>query len=146
MRKFLIGAAITASAAASVPAAAQWSPQPQPRPYGYDQRNPDYGHDQNGYGRGYGDGRGLMNRLDRVSQRIEFLARRNVLSQREAYGLDREARRLRERVQRVAWNGVDQRERFEIAQRIDRLEQRVRINANDRDGRLDNRWDDGRRY
>ena len=147
MRKFLIGAAVAASAlAAAAPAAAQWAPQP--RPYGYDNGyNRGYGYD-NGYNRGYGNGSMLINRIDRIRQQINMLARRNMLSPREAGQLDREAGWLQNRVQRQAWDGISPNERYDIERRIARLEQRVRLNANDFNGRYDrNPYDNGyRRY
>ena len=148
MRKFLIGAAIAASAlTAAAPAAAQWAPQPQ-QPYGYNGYN---GYNNNGYNNGYnnnyGNGGMLLSRVDRIRQQIDMLSRRNMLSPREADRLNREAFQLRQRVQRVAWNGVSPNERYDVERRIAQLEQRVRINANDRDGRYDRNYNNGyRRY
>ena len=150
-RQFIVGAALAASAlTAAAPAAAQWVPQQN---YGYNQ-----GH--NGY-QNRGDGRVLIARVDQVRQQIRILDRRNALSNQEARGLDREALQLRYQVQRLAYNGVDPRERFAVEQRIVRLEQRVSYNATDRNGRYnrgnaygqqgswqdrDGRWNDRDRH
>ncbi len=132
-RKVIIGAALAASALGiAAPAAAQWNPQS--RPYG--QQQP-YGYNQPGYGNGYGQGRALMARVDQVRQRIQFLSQRNMLSGREAYRLDAEAQQLRQRVRQLSYNGINQNERYDVERRIARLEQMVRMNANDRDGRFD---------
>ena len=135
MRKFLLGTAIAASALTAVasPAAAQYYPQQQ-QGYGYNQGyNQGYGNNQNYGYQNRGDGRMLIARVDQVRQQIRILDRRNALSNQEARGLDREALQLRYQVQRLAYNGVDRRERFNVEQRIVRLEQRVSYNANDRD-------------
>ena len=135
MRKFLITAAALASTiAVAAPAAAQWQ---QP----------------NGYARGYnnqGQVRRLEVRVAQLRQEIRQLDRRNILSDREANRLENEARFLQQRVRQLGYNGIDRRERFNIEQRIDRLEQQIRREATDgnrRVGNGSNRWDrdrDGR--
>lgn len=137
MRKFLISAAAAAAAtlAVATPAAAPYGQ----RGGGYDQRGGyDHRDDQRGYG--YGDRQAvnqLMRDLDRVEMQIQRGLQRGNISQREAQGLRREASNIRQRLQRAGRNGLDRREVFELRQRIDRLEQRVRIERRDRDNR---RW------
>ena len=111
MRKFLIPAALLVSTiAASAPAAAQWA---QP----------------NGYARGYnnhGQARRLEVRVMQLRREIAQLDRRNILSNREARRLDAEARNLEYRVRQQSYNGLNQRERWNIEQRIARLEMEIR--------------------
>ena len=119
MRKFLISAAVVASTVAiASPAAAQWA-QSAPQGYGY------------GYQNNYGQTRRLEVRIQQVRNQIRQLDRRNILSSREANRLDREARSLQYRVRQLGYNGLNQRERYDIERRIARLEQNVRYQAND---------------
>ncbi len=134
MRKLIISGALAASALAiAAPAAAQYYPQ---QAYGYNQGynqpyQQNYGYNQ--YNRG--DARILIARVDQVRQQIRMLARNRTLSGREAYSLDYEAQRLRQQVRQSAYNGIDQREQWQFQRQLQRLEQRVSHNANDRDGR-----------
>ena len=119
MRKFIISAALLASTVAiAAPAAAQWA-QPQPQGYAY------------GYNNNYGQTRRLEARIQHIRQQIRQLDRRNILSNREAYRLDAEARSLQYRVRQLGYNGLNQRERYDIERRIARLEQNIRYQAND---------------
>ena len=56
---------------------------------------------------------------------------------REAIGLRREANQIRVRLNRAARNGISGREFAELRVQVNRLEQRVRIERRDRDGRRD---------
>lgn len=155
MRKFLISAALLASTVAAVsPAAAQWAPPPQQAPYG----------NAYGYQNNYGQVRRLEVRLQQIRREIERLDRRNILSNREANRLQNEARALQNRIRQLGYNGLNGRERYEVEQRINRLEYRIRREAtdgnryrggdrqrdgrydNDRDGRDDRYEDDRGRY
>jgi hypothetical protein len=125
MRKFLIPAALLASTiAAAAPAAAQWQ-QPNGYAYGYNNR---------------GQARRLEVRVMQLRREIAQLDRRNILSNREARRLDAEARNLEYRVRQQAFNGLSQRERWNIERRIARLEMEIRREATD-----GNRYNDGRR-
>jgi len=154
MRKFLISAALLASTvAAGSPAAAQWAPPPQ-APYG----------NAYGYQNNYGQVRRLEVRLQQIRREIERLDRRNILSEREANRLNSEARSLQYRIRQMGYNGLSGRERYEVEQRIARLEYRIQREAtdgnryrgadrgrdgwsdNDRDGRNDRYEDDRGRY
>ena len=130
MRKFLISAAVAASAfAVASPAAAQYYPQPQGNAYGY-----------NG---NYGQARSLVARVDQIRRQIDRLDSRDRISEREARQPCAMKRAIvRDRVRRAGYNGLSYRERHDVEVRIARLEQRVRREV--RDG---NRWgnrNDGR--
>ena len=152
MRKFLITTAlVTATLASAAPAAAQWAPRvPQGNAYGYNNQ---------------GQVRRLEARVDQIRRQIRQLDRRNILSDREAARLSEEARDLDRRINMLARNGFNQRDRFEVERRIARLEQRLQRDANDgrrgdnyrgdndygrpdrdRDGRDDRYEDDRGRY
>lgn len=146
MRKFLFSAVLLGSTVAmAVPAAAQWAPPvPQGNAYGY-QGN-------------YGQIRRLEARVDHVRRTIRQLDRRNILSDGEARRLSAEGRWLDQRINQLAQNGFNNRDRHEIERRLARLEVRIRREANDgnrygyngqngydrdRDGR-DDRYEDDR--
>ena len=83
MRKFLISAAVAASAfAVASPAAAQYYPQPQGNAYGY------YGNQ--------GQARSLLARVDRIRRQIECSTAATDQSNREANRLRAQATDLRE--------------------------------------------------
>lgn len=131
MRKFLISAAVAATAlTAAVPAAAQWAPQPQyGAPYG------------NAYGyNNHGQVRALQARVDNLQRQIRRLDQRNVISDREAARLMNDSRDLERRLYRSARYGFSYQERQAVEIRLARLEQRLW-----RDARDGNRWGD-RRY
>lgn len=146
MRKFLISAAlVTATLVAAAPASAQWArPVPQGNAYGYNN---------------YGQVRRLEVRVDQIRRQIAQLDRRNILSDREARRLSEEARDLDRRINMLARNGFNNRDRFEVERRLARLEQRLQRDVNDgrrndgrygndrdRDGRVDRYEDDRGRY
>lgn len=119
MRKFLVSAALLASTiAVAAPAAAQWAP-PVPQGYAY------------GYNNNYGQVRRLEARVDQVRRTIRQLDRRNILSDREARRLSNEARYLDQRINMLARNGFNRRDRQDIEIRLARLEQRIRRDAID---------------
>ena len=133
-RKIIVGAAMAASAlTAAAPAAAQYYPARPQSQYGQPVYNQGYG--QNGWGQG----RALIARVEQVRQQIRVLDRRNILSEREAQRFDMEAQQLRQRVRQLSSGGINQNERYDVERRIQRLEQRVAYNANDRNGRYDGR-------
>jgi hypothetical protein len=124
MRKFLVSAAIAASAlATAAPAAAQNYP---PQGYGW------------GYHNNYGQVRRLDARLDAVERQIRYLDSRDILSEREARSLRNDANQLERRLSHAARNGLSRWEAQDIERRIYRIETRMHREA--RDG---NRW---RRY
>ncbi|HEU4704485.1 MAG TPA: hypothetical protein VFS45_02080 [Sphingomicrobium sp.] len=147
MRKFLMSFAVAASAlAVATPASAQYFPVPQGYAYGY--------HDN------YGQVRRLQVRIDQLQRQINRLDRRDMLSDREAERLRRQAHGLEHRLRFAARNGLHPVERHEIERRLAGLEHRLYRDARDgnrwssydhrygsydrdRDGR-DDRWEDDR--
>ena len=126
MRKLLISAALaTITVAAAVPTAAMAQRYGQP------------GH---GWQRG-GPNRAQVNELlrdlSRAEQRINRATyqRRDGISNREAASLRREAQSIRLRLNLAMRNGISGREFASLRVRINRLEQRVRFERNDRDNR-----------
>lgn len=129
MRKFIMSAVLAASTVAiAAPAVAQWAP-PAPQGYAY------------GYNNNQGQVRRLEVRLQRIIRQIRVLDQRNALSNREARRLEQEARNLQYRIRQLGYNGLSQRERYDIEMRINRLEQRIF-----RDVRDGNRYPGGGYY
>lgn len=119
MRKFLISAALAASAIGiAAPAAAQWAPPPPPG-YAY------------GYHNNYGQVRAYQVRVARLHQRIHRLEGR--LSRSEFFRLNREVDILENRIRRAAYRGIHPQEAYELDRRIARLERAIHREA--RDGR-----------
>ena len=166
MKKFLFAAAGLSALIAAAPAAAQYYPAPnpgygqpvpygyqQPVPYGYQQPVPygyqqpgyqqpvPYGYQQPGYGRNYSNQQGLVRsyliRADQLRRRIEMLDQRNRISNSEARRLRAAAIDLQNRARSYGQNGLSTRERYDLDQRLARLQQVTRYEA--RDGR-DNRY------
>jgi hypothetical protein len=128
MRKFLIPALVLSTVVGVAPAAANHG--------GY---HSDRGHGQHaGWSRG-GPSRQAINELirdlNRVEMRIDRSAQRRIISQREAFGLQREANQIERRLQLASRNGISGREFGMLRGQVDRLEQRLRIERQDRDGR-----------
>ena len=122
MRNHLVSLAIAASlVGTSAPAAAQYSQQ---------NHRGQVGHNNN-----FGQVRSLQVRIDAVQRQIVRLDQRRVLSNREAPDLRNEALQIEQRLNRASRSGLSRQERANIDQRIDRLEQRVRREANDRNRR-----------
>jgi hypothetical protein len=127
MRKFLISAAVAATAlTAAVPAAAQYAP-----PYG------------NAYGyNNHGQIRSLQVRIDNIQRQIRHLDRRNVLSNREAARLMDDSRDLERRLQRAARNGLNRSEHNAVVTRLANLERRLWRDARDGNRYGDRNWSD----
>jgi hypothetical protein len=141
MRKLLVSAAIATATIAAVPAAAQdYGRQ------GYSQRD-DYRGDRGGWHQRGPDRvavANLLRQLDQVDMRIERSLRRGAISPREAFGLRRESSQVRRQLAYTSRDGLSGREFARLQFEVNRLEQRVRFERNDRDDRRDDR--DGRRY
>ena len=119
MRKFVIAAALAASAlTVAAPAAAQWYP-PQPQGYGY------------GYNGNWGQVRRLQARVDILQRQIARLDSRDVLSEREAERLRHDSREIEQRLRFAARNGLNGNEAYAIERRIQRLENRIQRDARD---------------
>ena len=131
MRKFLITAALAATAlTAAAPAAAQYG-QPYGNAYGYNN---------------YGHIRSLEARLDQLQRQIVRLDQRNILSNREAARLRAEAWDVRNDLRRAGRDGFNQREFNRFQQRVVQLEYRIQREARDWDNRNqrygDRSWSD----
>ena len=126
MKKILLSiAAVSAIAAATVPATAS------AQSYGPDRG---YGHNDRGYDQG--------DRVARLDQRIDMGVRSGGLTRNEAWRLKgdlRETARLQARYNRGGLNGW---ERADLDRRFDRISAQVRYERHDRD----RDYDYGRRY
>lgn len=120
MRKFLISMALASATVAgtvAVPAVAQ----------------PARGWHHNGPTRAQVNN--LLRDLNQAENRIERSRDRGFLSGREAVSLRREANQIRGRLNVASRNGINNREFAELRSRVNRLEQLVRWERRDRDGR-----------
>jgi hypothetical protein len=130
MRKIVLSlAAAGAALVVASPAVAQYYPAPQ-QPYGY----------HNGHRGGFGEVRAFQMRIDNIERQIDRLDRRDRIGDHSADRLRGEADRVRDRLRDIGRGGLNPREAGEIETRIQRLEQRVRFAANDRNGRFRHRW------
>jgi hypothetical protein len=129
MRKFIVSVALATATLAAVPAAAQ------PNQTGWDQRG-DHRGDRGDYDR-RGPGRAAINDLlgdlSRAENQIARAQRFRAISPREAISLRREATQIRFRLNGSFRGGISNREFGELRLRVNRLEQRVRIERRDRD-------------
>ena len=119
MRKFLIPALILASVAA--PAAAQYR------------------------GNGGGGSAGIQQQINQIEGQIRTLRQRRLISPNEAQRLSRQADGIEQRLQRYRRDGLSQRERGDLRERIQNLRERVRSERHEgRQDRRDDRRDDHR--
>lgn len=128
MRKLLISVAVATATLAAVPAAAQ---------YRGNDRNWEHRDDRGAHHRGP-DRRAvqqLLGELAQVEQRIQRSARRGIISPREAFSLRREANQIRTRLHRSSRDGLSGREFASLRVQVNRLEQRLRVERRDRNGR-----------
>src|SRR4051812_49438343 len=120
MRKILISALMLSSVVAVAPASAQYA-----------------GHRGNAEWNRGGPSRqavnALLRDLQRVESRIDRSVQRRIISQREAFGLRREASQIERQLQRSGRNGLSGREFASLRVEVNRLEQRLRVERNDRD-------------
>ena len=135
MRKFLISVALVSTALTAVPAMAQERSR-----QGYDQRNDHRDHrDNRGNWNRHGPSRQAVNELlrdlNRAESQIERAVARRIISRREAISLRREANQIRARLNYALRGGLSGREFGELRVRVNRLEQRIRIERRDRDRR-----------
>lgn len=125
MRKILISALMLSTLVAVAPASAQ-----------YAGHRGDRGHSE--WNRG-GPSRqainGLLRDLQRVENGIQRSVNRRIISQREAIGLRRQANSIERQLQRASRNGITGREFASLRVQVNRLEQRLRVERRDRDGR-----------
>jgi hypothetical protein len=123
MRKLLVSVAIATATLAAVPAAAQYQDRH------WDDR-PGYGHRTN-----WQAVNDLRRDLAQIEDRINRSARRGQISQREAFGLRREANRIENRLQRASRGGLSGREFAELRVSVNRLRQHLRVERRDFDRR-----------
>ena len=111
--------------------------------YGYGAPAYAYGYGAPGYGyNNYRQVRSLQYRVDAIQRQINVLDRRNVLSNREARRLREDSRQVERQLYRAARYGLNPYEARNINYRIARLEQNVRRQAWDRNGRWDRGYGD----
>ena len=129
MRNFLISLAIGTATLAAVPAAAQYR--------GGNDRQWDQRDERGWYNRGPNRRavQQLLIRINEAEQRIDRSARRGFISPREAVSLRREANQIRNRLHRAGRDGLTGREFAQLNGRVNELEQRLRYERRDRDGR-----------
>ena len=152
MRKFLISIALVSTALAAAPAMAQgYGPRGPEQTYNRDggpqvdgrYGDQDRGRDdrRGGYDSGYNGGASrqavfqLSRDLDRIDARIEGSMQRGTLSRREAFGLRRDVQQVRFQLRRSQRDGIRGREFAQLRFQVAQLEQRLRYERNDRDGR-----------
>lgn len=131
MRKFLLSAiALSTVATVATPAAAQ-----------YYQGRQNYGQ-----GYGYQNNQNINQQLAQLSQRVDRLYQRRLISSNEARRLTRQIDQIARLRDRYARNGINQNERYDLQNRIQYLRQQVREERQEgRYDRNDGRYDD-RRY
>jgi hypothetical protein len=137
MRKFLISVALVSTALTAVPAMAQERGRG-----GYDQRDDrrdDRRDDNRGDWNRHGPSRQAINELlrdlNRAESQIDRSVQRRIISRREAMSLRNEARQIRVRLNFALRGGLSGREFGELRVRVNRLEQRLRVERRDRDNR-----------
>ncbi len=118
MRKLLVSVAIATATIAAVPAAAQY----QPAGWSHQRQTP----------RAINQ---LDRQLDQLEHRIQRAAQRRTISYREAASLRRDAMQIRNRLHRASRHGINRREFAQLQTQVNRLEQRIRHERRDRDGR-----------
>src|SRR3954471_9622551 len=122
MRKILISALMLSSVVAVAPASAQYA-----------------GHRGNAEWNRGGPSRQAINELlrdlQRVESRIDRSVQRRIISQREAFGLSREASQIERQLQRSGRNGISGRELASLRAQVTRPERRRRVERTARDGR-----------
>lgn len=111
MRKLILAATVAAFAIPAVPAAAQgWRPQPALQ-------------------------REIQRDINQLENRIDRAQRRRTISQREAFGLRRDAIGLQRLFARYARNGLNRVEVAQLETGVNRVQQRLRLERRDWDGR-----------
>jgi predicted RNase H-like nuclease (RuvC/YqgF family) len=125
MRKIILTAVLLSTAFAAAPAAAQYR---------------DY---DRGYGHSYNQNhaRGIEQQLRQLSQRIDHMYERRLLSGREASRLQRDVADIQRRLYDYSRNGLNPREHQDLQYRIHNL--RERLQRERWEGRRE-RWDDRR--
>jgi hypothetical protein len=125
MRKILISAVLLGTLASAAPAAAQYG--------------------QNGGNYGYNQGQSIDRQLANLSDRVDRLYQRRLISEREARRLSRQIDQTDRLYDDFRRNGLTRREHYEIQNRIQNLRSQIREERQEgRDDRRDDRYDDRR--
>ena len=119
MKSFTLLALAIAAAGLSVPAAAQ----------------PWQGNSQHGAHYGKAQAAHIWQEIAELDRKIDRADNRDTISEREANGLHRQVADLKRDFRRFSTNGLDRAEARQLAQRTERIEQRLRNERRDRDGR-----------
>lgn len=122
MKKILATMAAVSALATAAPAVAQFS-------NGYQQ--------QNGYQNGVNAGGNLAVRIDRLQARLQAGVQSGAISRQEAVPLRQQLRQLTQLERQYSVNGLNQRERADLQQRMRSLRQQIRA----ADGGNQARWD-----
>lgn len=131
MKKYLLAAAAVAALSTAAPASAQMGGILQ----------------QGIQGLFGGSGSGIGSRLDVLDREIRLSFQRRELSQTEAGRLQNDLLQLRQLHQSYKSDGLSRAERYELQQRLERLERRIQTARYDRDGGYDDdRYDGNDRY
>lgn len=92
-------------------------------------------HQAQGARHGQADTGHLWKEIAELDRKIDRADKRNTISEREANGLHRQVAELKRDYRRYSANGLDRAEARQLAQRTDRIEQRLKNERRDRDGR-----------
>jgi Spy/CpxP family protein refolding chaperone len=129
--KTFVAALVAGSAlGVAIPAQAQYYPQQHD---GWRDRDDDRRWDRNGYGQA----NAIRQQIEQLRHRIDRIDARDRISEREADGLRRAVRNLREQFRDYNRNGLSQREAMILRDRIQRIRARLQFERRDNDGR---RW------
>ncbi len=131
MRKLLISVAVATATLAAVPAAAQYGQNDRQ----WNDRRDDRRGDNFQRGPSRQAVNQLLRQLNEVDARIDRQMRRGNISRREGISLNRQANQIRNRLHRASRNGLSGREFAELRVQVNRLEQNLRMERRDRDGR-----------
>jgi predicted RNase H-like nuclease (RuvC/YqgF family) len=111
MRKFIVSIALASATLSAVPASAQaWQLRQSVRSE-------------------------IQRDINQLENRIDRAARRGTISPREANSLRRDASNVQRLYNRYSRNGLDRREVAELELRVNRVQQRLRLERRDWDGR-----------
>ena len=128
--KTFVAALVAGSAlGVAIPAQAQYYPQQHD---GWRDRDDDRRLDRN-----HGQANAIRAQIEQLRQRIDRIDARDRISEREADGLRRAVRNLREQFRAYNSNGLSQREAMILRDRIQRIRARLQFERRDNDGR---RW------
>ena len=137
--KTFVAALVAGSAlGVAIPAQAQYYPQQHD---GWRDRDDDRRGDRDDDRRwdrdGYGQANAIRQQIEQLRQRIDRIDARDRISEREADGLRRAIRNLREQFRDFNRNGLSQREAMILRDRIQRIRARLQFERRANDGR---RW------